>query len=87
MQFHKTNFTKEFVVAEDCLVVGVSQGNAPTSNLDYLYKNSRGIIASRTDGLRFSGIKFFNFKPYMTPLQSCSECWNMKVWVTGGKTT
>ena len=23
----------------------------------------------------------------MTPLQSCSECYNVKVWVTGGKTT
>jgi hypothetical protein len=23
----------------------------------------------------------------MTPLQSCSECYHFKVWVTGGKTT
>ena len=23
----------------------------------------------------------------MTPLQSCSECFNFKLWVTGGKTT
>ena len=86
LQFHKTNYTKELVVAEDCLVVGYSQGNAP-ENIDIEYKNARGVIASRTDGLKFSGIRFHNFGPTMTPLQSCSECYHFKLWVTGGKTT
>ena len=86
MQFHKTNYTKELVVAENSVIVGYSQGNAP-DNIDVTYLDARGIIASRTDGLKVSGISFYNFGPNMTPLQSCSECWNKKVWVTGGKTT
>lgn len=85
-QFHKTNYTKEFVVAENSIIVGYSNGNAP-SDIDQLYNNARGLIASRTDGLKVSGITFFNFGATMTPLQSCSECWNNKVWVTGGKST
>lgn len=86
LQFHKTNFTKELVIAENCLVVGFSTGNAP-SDIDTEYNNARGVIASRTDGLKFSGIRFFNFGATMTPLQSCSECYHFKLWVTGGKTT
>lgn len=86
MQFHKTNYTKELVVAENALVVGFSQGNKP-DNIDFYYNNARGVIASRTDGLKFSGITFWNFGPTMTPLQSCSECFISKLWVTGGKTT
>lgn len=86
MQFHKTNYTKELVVAENSIVVGYSEGNAP-ADIDVTYENARGVIASRTDGLKFSGISFYNFGATMTPLQSCSECWNKKLWVTGGKTT
>ena len=86
LQFHKTNFTKELVIAHNALVVGYSQGNAP-DNMDYVYNEARGVIASRTDGLRFSDIRFYNFGPTMTPLQSCSECYIYKLWVTGGKTT
>lgn len=71
MQFHKTNFTKELVVAKDSLIVGYSQGNAP-SDIDTTYNLARGLIAPRTDGLKVSGIKFYNFGPKMTPLQSCS---------------
>jgi hypothetical protein len=29
MQFHKTNYTKEQVVAIDSVIVGYSQGNGP----------------------------------------------------------
>lgn len=86
MQFHKTNYTKELVIAKNILIVGYSQGNAPT-DVDLTYLNARGFIASRTDGLKGSGIIFHNFGPTMTPLQSCSECENAKLWVTGGKTT
>lgn len=86
MQFHKTNFTKELVIAEDCLVVGYSAGNVP-SNVNDDYNNARGVIASRTDGLKFTGIRFYNFGTTMTPLQSCSECYHFKLWVTGGKST
>lgn len=86
LQFHKTNFTKELVIAHNALVVGFSQGNAP-DNMDYVYNEARGVIASRTDGLKFSDIRFYNFGPTMTPLQSCSECYIYRLWVTGGKTT
>lgn len=59
------------MIAENCLVVGYSSGNAPT-DIDTEYNKARGVIASRTDGLKFSGIKFYNFGATMTPLQSCS---------------
>jgi hypothetical protein len=29
MQFHKTNFTKELVIAQNSVVVGFSNGNGP----------------------------------------------------------
>lgn len=86
MQFHKTNFTKQLVYAQNSVIVGFSAGNAP-DDIDYTYNNARGLIASRTDGLRVSNITFVNFGATMTPLQSCSECWNIKLWVTGSKTT
>ena len=60
MQFHITNYTKEYVVAENSIIVGYSNGNAP-SDVDLTYANSRGLITSRTDGLKISGITFFNF--------------------------
>lgn len=86
MQFHKTNFTKELVVATDSVIVGYSSGNGP-ADLDAEYKNARGVIAARTDGLLVQNVQFFNFGPTMTPLQSCSECFDFRLWVTGGKTT
>lgn len=49
--------------------------------------NMRGLIAPRTDGMLFSNIRFWNFPQGSTPLQSCNKCWNIKVWVTGGKST
>jgi hypothetical protein len=71
MQFHKTNYTKEFVTAQDCLIVGYSNTNAP-ANINADYKDVRGLIASRTDGLLVKNIRFHNFGATMTPLQSCS---------------
>lgn len=55
--------------------------------MDVDYDKSRGVIASRTDGLKVKDIRFYNFGATMTPLQSCSECYHFKLWVTGGKTT
>lgn len=68
------------------MIVGFSEGNAP-ENIDEEYNNARGLIASRTDGLKLSGVKFHNFGPTMTPLQSCSECYTILLWVAGAKTT
>ena len=59
------------MVAENVLIVGYSQGNAP-DDIDTVYNNARGFIASRTDGLKGLNIRFYNFGPTMTPLQSCS---------------
>ena len=86
MQFHETNYTKELVIAQNSLVVGYSQGNAP-NNVDSEYRNARGVIAARTDRLKFSNIAFFNFGSTMTPLQSCSQCDTYKNWVNGAVTT
>ena len=86
MQIHKTNFTKQAVVFEDNVVLGISGGNAP-ANVDDTFRNARGIITSRTDGLVVRNTKFINYGLTMTPLQSCSECFHYKLWVTGGKTT
>lgn len=63
IQFHKTDFTKELVIAEDILVVGYSQGNSPGFTEAGYYSNNeiKGIIAARTDGLKFSNIRFHNF--------------------------
>ena len=74
------------MVAENVLIVGYSQGNAP-DDIDTVYNNARGFIASRTDGFKVSGVSFHNYGEKMTPLQSCSECFHYKLWVTGGKTT
>ena len=86
MQFHKTNFTKELVVATDSVIVGYSQGNGPV-DVDTEYNKARGLIAARTDGLLVQNVQFFNCGQTMTPLQSCSECFDFRLWVTGGKTT
>lgn len=66
--------------------MGYSSGNGPIS-LDIDYKNVRGLITSRTDGLYINNTQFINFGSTMTPLQSCSQCDNGNLWVTGGKTT
>jgi hypothetical protein len=50
MQFHKTNYTKQLVVATNSVIVGYSQGNGPV-DIDIDYQNARGLIAARTDGL------------------------------------
>jgi hypothetical protein len=67
--------------------VGYSAGNGPILDLNSEYKDARGLIASRTDGLLIDSVQFINFGATMTPLQSCSECYDFRLWVTGGKTT
>ena len=49
--------------------------------------DSRGIIAARTNGLRVEDVNLYNFKKDMILLQSCSECFTVKLWVTGSKNT
>ena len=53
----------------------------------YSELNTKGIIAPRTNGFRVNGARFYNFASNMSIIQSCSECHNAKLWVTGGKTS
>jgi hypothetical protein len=85
-QIHESNFTKEYVTAENLLIVGYSQGNAP-SDVDKIYSKARGLIVPRTDRFIAKNIAFHNFGATMTPLQSCSGCKTYKGWVNGGVTT
>ena len=68
-------------------MVGYSTNHTSIEFIQKEYRNTRGFIASRTDGLLGKDLYFANFAETMTPLQSCSECWQLKLWVTGGKTT
>jgi|JI61114C2RNA_FD_contig_123_35625_length_2875_multi_3_in_0_out_2_3 hypothetical protein len=71
MQFHKTNFSKELVVAQDNIIIGQSVNNGlPDANLT----NTYAIITPRTDGFKVSGLKLYNFPPQTTAFQSCSVC-------------
>lgn len=67
-------------VAENVLVVGISQGNPPP-----VTAKARGIIAPRTDYMHFKNIRLHNFPPTTTPLMSCNHCHSSMTWVTGGK--
>ena len=60
VQIHKTNLTKEFVILENALIVGISKGNSPSDPSVY-FKDGRGIIAPRTDGFKVDGADFYNF--------------------------
>jgi hypothetical protein len=86
LDFYLTNYTIEDVVTNNTVVVGYSAGNGPL-NLDVDYKNVKGLITSRTDGLYINNTQFINFGSTMTVLQSCSQCDNGNLWVTGGKTS
>lgn len=76
--------TAEGAIIDNFLIVGKSSGNAYSD--DY-YKNAYGIIAPRTNGFLARNVQFYNFDKDMTLLHSCSRCNQMKVWVTGGKTS
>jgi hypothetical protein len=86
MQFHMTNNSIENVTATNCTIVGFSQVNPP-ANIDSEYNQARGLIAPRTDGFKASNVKFYNFGSTMTPLQSCSDCYQFNLWVIGSKTS
>lgn len=82
MQFHKTNFTKEPVIVQDCIIIGQTATNGlPLANLS----NAYGLITPRTDGFRVNGLKFINFPSVMTVYQSCSVCHNELVRVSTSK--
>jgi hypothetical protein len=82
MQFHKTNFSKELVVAQNNVIIGQTLSNGlPDASLSGTF----GIITPRTDGFKVSGVRFYNFPTTMTVFQSCSVCNNGDLVVTSGK--
>lgn len=58
MQFHLTNFSKEFVVVQDSIIIGKTLNNGlPDADLSGTF----GVITPRTDGFKVSGLKLINF--------------------------
>jgi hypothetical protein len=66
------------------LIVGKSLGN-PSAD-DY-YAGSRAMVVPRTNGFLAKNIRIHNYGSNAALIESCSVCWNMKLWVTGGKNT
>jgi hypothetical protein len=84
MQSHKGNWSDEGAVLDNALIVGKSFGNA---NPDEYYNGARALVVPRTNGFLAKNIKIYNFGSNTALIESCSVCWNMKMWVTGGKNT
>ena len=58
LEFYKTNFTKESVIAKNFTIVGQSSSShVPVSSISSM----NGIITSRTDGSGYQLLRFFNF--------------------------
>jgi hypothetical protein len=84
MQFHLTNFTQELVIAQNSVIIGQSVNNGLSdADLTGVY----GLIAPRSDGFKGSNLRFYNFPSTMTVFQSCSQCDNMDLLVTSGKSS
>lgn len=80
-QFHQTNFSREFVILQNSIIVGRTTNNGrPLANLTDVY----GIITPRTDGFKASNIAFHKFPSQMTVFKSCSVCENELVRTTVG---
>lgn len=76
MEFYKTNFTKQLVIAQNSAIIGITQYN----NFPILLNSSKGIIAPRTSNWKMSNIRFHNFAANQTTFQTCSKCDNIKLY-------
>ena len=45
------------------------------------------MVVPRTNGFLAKNIRIHNYGSNAALIESCSVCWNMKLWVTGGKNT
>ncbi len=72
--------------AVNAIIIGFSQSNHE-DNIENAYFNTRGLITPRSDGFMAQNITFYNFDFTMTPLQSCSQCSNPKLWTNNPKTS
>jgi hypothetical protein len=71
-------------VLDNALIIGKSNGNA---NSDDYYDGSRALVVPRTNGFLAKNIRLYNFGSNTALIESCSVCWNVKLWVQGGKNT
>jgi len=84
MEFYKTNFTKEHVVARNIAIIGKSYGNPPVSDSELV--GAKGAILSRTGEMDFDNIRFYEFTSDMTVWQACSKCDNLLIYTNFGAT-
>ena len=45
------------------------------------------MVVPRTNGFLAKNIRIHNYGSNSALIESCSVCWNMKLWVQGGKNT
>jgi dUTPase len=58
VEFQITNFSREFVVAQDFVVVAQSVSNGPSTAA---LQNVKGLVTPRTDGFMGSNMRFYKF--------------------------
>ncbi|CAK78473.1 unnamed protein product (macronuclear) [Paramecium tetraurelia] len=66
-------------------LLGRSNGNA-NPDITY-YDGSRAMVVPRTNGFLAKNIRIYNYGSNSALIESCSVCWNVKLWVQGGKNT
>ncbi|CAK63336.1 unnamed protein product (macronuclear) [Paramecium tetraurelia] len=84
-QAHKGNFSTEGAVLDNAVIIGKSNHNANPD--DTYYDGSRAMVVPRTNGFLAKNIRIYNYGSNTALIESCSVCWNVKLWVQGGKNT
>ena len=79
---------------ENCLIVGLSFGNANWyARPELVVERKRvGIIAPNSDGLEIFNVRFYNYFNFgkedtFVTLETCARCDDIKRAISGGKTT
>ena len=87
IQISQTNFTREDEAkVNGAIIIGIT--NNKDSDISR-YNGSVGFTTPRTDNLLVNNVTFYNFSNTynMSAFLSCSECWQFRLKITGGKTT
>lgn len=83
VEFYKTNFTKEPVIADNFVVIGQSESNGmPDWNFTTPSGPTSGLITSRTDGSAYNNIRFYRFPPLSTVISVGSKNEQIKLRAT-----
>jgi len=88
IQISQTNFSREDEArVNGAIIIGLTQNN--TDKDVSRYQDSIGFVTPRTDFLLINNVTFYNFSSQynMSAFKSCSKCYNLKLKITGGKTT